>query len=308
MKSNTIINFPKTSKRKGRNHKSYLFQEENHKTISSIKSPPTTSRIMNQSPILSFPLNFDDNDNKYPSTLFSTSTRFYDPLYIKTNKYLKNILPYNTIKKISKQDYNNNNKKKKMSKSLFNKRILISRTIENKINESNKNKKLKKINILDFGNNLKLYDDKEKKYKEKSILEKRKKQLDEIYYDYDKNNQNQIMNSFSGNSANLLKNKVCFVKGIIDYLYPKLILKRMDFIKELKENRYKENKIKSNKPVIDNYFAVKHRNPEQNAAISKYLYGMDIDIIRPRGYFFEPKKTLINKCRVSKLTNEYDYI
>ena len=305
----SIINLPQTSKRKGRNPKLSLFLEENHKTISSIKSPPTTSRIMNQSPILTFPLKIDDNDSNFTSTLFSTSTRFYDPRSLKSNKYLKHIIPYNIIKKISNQDYNNNYKKKRISKSLYNKRILISRTIENKINESQKNKKLKKINILDFGNNLKLYDEIEKKFKEKSILEKRKKQLDEIYFDYDKNNQNQIMNSFSGNSANLLKNKVCFVKGIIDYLYPKLILKRMDFIKELKDKHYKENKTKSNKPVLDNYyFAIKHRNPEQNAAMSKYLYGMDIDIIRPRGYFFEPKKTLINKCRVSKLTNEYDFI
>ena len=305
----SIINLPQTSKRKGRNPKLSLFLEENHKTISSIKSPPTTSRIMNQSPILTFPLKIDDNDSIFTSTLFSTSTRFYDPRSLKSNKYLKHIIPYNIIKKISNQDYNNNYKKKRISKSLYNKRILISRTIENKINESQKNKKLKKINILDFGNNLKLYDEIEKKFKEKSILEKRKKQLDEIYFDYDKNNQNQIMNSFSGNSANLLKNKVCFVKGIIDYLYPKLILKRMDFIKELKDKHYKENKTKSNKPVLDNYyFAIKHRNPEQNAAMSKYLYGMDIDIIRPRGYFFEPKKTLINKCRVSKLTNEYDFI
>ena len=102
----SIINLPETSKRKGRNHKIPLFLEENHKTISSIKSPPTTSRIMNQSPILSFPLKIDDNDSNFTSTLFSTSTRFYDPLSLKSNKYLKNILPYNIIKKIPNQEYN----------------------------------------------------------------------------------------------------------------------------------------------------------------------------------------------------------
>ena len=161
----SIINLPQTSKRKGRNPKLSLFLEENHKTISSIKSPPTTSRIMNQSPILTFPLKIDDNDSNFTSTLFSTSTRFYDPRSLKSNKYLKQIIPYNIIKKISNQDYNNNYKKKRISKSLYNKRILISRTIENKINESQKNKKLKKINILDFGNNLKLYDEIEKKFK-----------------------------------------------------------------------------------------------------------------------------------------------
>ena len=55
------------------------------------------------------------------------------------------------------------------------------------------------------------------------------------------------------------------------------------------------------------FYIVKHRSPEQNAAISKYLYGGDLEIIRPRNNFIKIKKTLINKCKVSKLTNKYNY-
>ena len=42
--------------------------------------------------------------------------------------------------------------------------------------------------------------------------------------------------------------------------------------------------------------------------MSKYLYGGDLEIIRPRDNFIDLKKTLINKCIVSKLTYNYDYI
>ena len=161
---------------------------------------------------------------------------------------------------------------------------------------------------MDFGNNLKIYDENEKKNKKKAVLEKRTRQLDEIYFDYDKSNRNHIMNSFSGNSATLLKNKVCFVKGIVDYLYPKLVLKKMEFINGIKEKKYKVERDQLHKGVIGKYYTTKHRNPEQNATISKYLYGGDLEIIRPRDYFLKPKNTLINNCKVMKLTNKYDYV
>ena len=285
--------------RKGRNHNTSLFFNEKPKTISEIRPPLATSRTNNPSSILSFPLPIDDNDSHFPSYLFSTTTRFYNPL--------KKIIPVSNIFK-NKIKKNNNIKMKKISKSLFNRPVINSKTIEKKIKESKKTEKLKNINIFDFGNNIKLYDEAEKRKKEKIILEKINKQLNEIYYDYDKSNKNAIMNSFSGNSANLLKNKICFVKGIVDYLYPKLILQKIDFFNNIKANQYKINRKNLHKSLRHKYYKTKHRSPEENAAISKYIYGGNSEIIRPRKFFFEPKKTLINKCKVMKLTYDHDYL
>jgi hypothetical protein len=285
--------------RKGRNDNTSLFLNEKPKTISEIRHPPATSRTNNPPSILSFPLPTDDNDSHFPSYLFSTTTRFYNPL--------KKILPVSNIFK-NKIRKNNNIKMKKISKSLFNRPVINSKTIEKKIKESKKAEKLKNINIFDFGNNLKLYDEEEKRRKEKKILEKINNQLNEIYYDYDKSNKNAIMNSFSGNSANLLKNKICFVKGIVDYLYPKLILQKIDFFNDIKAKQYKIDIKNLHKSLRYKYYKTKHRSPEENAAISKYIFGGNSEIIRPRKFFFEPKKTLINKCKVLKLTYDYDYI
>ena len=302
-----IIYLPLTSKRNGRNHKSFL--KENPKTISTFKRVSNTSREMNpiSIPILSFPLNNTDNNDTNFLSFLLTSRKNYNPLSIKKHKILKIILPNsNIIKNKNKQSLNI--QKKNISKSLFNKPVILSKTIKDKIKKFKESKKLKKINILDFGNNLKLYDDIEKQQKEKTILEKRERQLNEIYYDYDKSNQKQIMNSFSGNRADLLKNKVCFVKGIVDYLYPKLILQKMDFINKMKEQNYKKEDIMMKKALIGKYFITRHRNPEQNATLSKYVYGRDLDILRARDNFILSKKILINRCKVSKLTYDYDYV
>ena len=293
--------------KKGRNHNISLFLNEKPKTISEIRPPPETSRTNNTPSILSFPLPTDDNDSHFPSYLFSTTTRFYNHFSMGGHKILKKILPVSNIFK-NKIKKNNNIKMKKISKSLFNRPVINSKIIEKKIKESKKTEKLKNINIFDFGNNLKLYDEAEKMRKEKIILEKINKQLNEIYYDYDKSNKNSIMNSFSGNSAHLLKNKICFVKGIVDYLYPKLILQKIGFFNDIKTKQYKIEKINLQKTLRHKYYKTKHRSPEENAAISKYIYGGNSEIIRPKKYFFEPKKTLINKCKVLKLTYDYDYV
>lgn len=302
-----IIYLPLTSKRNGRNHK--LFLKENKKTLTTERKISNTSREINtiSIPILSFPLKTNDNNDNTLSSLLLTSRTNYKPLSIRKHKILKIIVPNSNIfKNKEKKDLKIN--KKKISKSLFNKPVILSKTIKDKIKESKDSEKLKNINIFDFGNNLKLYDDTEKQQKEKIILEKRERQLNEIYYDYDKSNTKQIMNSFSGNRADLLKNKVCFVKGIIDYLYPKLILQKMGLINEMKKNNYKNGNKMIKNALFSKYFKTKHRNPEQNAVLSKYLYGRDLEIVRPRDNFIEPKKILINKCKVLKLTYDYDYI
>ena len=281
-----------------------LFLKEKLKNNSFKRVLSTTPNKIKQFPILSFPLSIKNNRKK-SSSLFLTSTNFS-----KSEKIFKTIMVNSTYRNKYKYtiDFNNNKSTKKISHSRFTKPVIVGKTIENKLKESKKMQQLKRINILDFGNNLKLYDEIEQKQKEKAILDKRTKQLDEIYYDYDKKNRKKIMNSFSGNSADLLRNKVIFVKGIIDYLYPKLVLNKMDFINEMKDKNYKEGRKQIEQELQGKIYISKHKNPEQTVAMSKYLYGGDLEIIRPRDNFIDLKKTLINKCIVSKLTYNYDYI
>ncbi len=287
-----------------------IYLKEKLKTICDTNHPPTTPKIQKSVPILTFPLSTNKkNNNKHFSSksLFLTSKYFYSYSLSKNNKILRTIMS-NSTNYNHKCKTENNKSIKKIVENRFIKPVIVSKTIENKIKESKKTKKLKKLNILDFGNNLKLYDEFEKKQKEKTILEKRTRELDEMYCDCDKKNRKIIMNSFSGNRADLLRNKIFFVKGIVDFLYPKYVLTKMDYINEIKENNYKEERKKMLHNFKSKFYISKHKNPQQTVAMSKYLYGGQLDIIRPREIFINLKKTLINKSIVSKLANDYDFI
>ena len=167
--------------------------------------------------------------------------------------------------------------------------------------------KLKHLNILDFGNNLKIYDEKEKKFKQKVILDKFERQLEEIYYDYDKNNKKVIINSFSGNNADLLRNKISFVTGIMNYLYPKIVLNKVEFLKKMKNKELKEEKIQLEYDLKGKYYNLKHKNPKENSAISKFFYMDDIENIKYGKYLTRPKM-MINNNIISKLKYEYDFM
>ena len=306
---NPLHIYQNQTKRKGRNSNSNLFPKkfllkEKPKTISVMRRFPASPYSLKQFPILTFPLS--NHNSKTYSSLFLCSNYSNKS---KNNIFFKTLLSKSSNYKTKKTiDIDNNKFRKKISESRFTKPVVIGKTIKNKIKESKKSNKLKKLNILDFGNHLKLYDEIEKKQKEKAIIEKRTKELDDIYFDYDKNNKKKITNSFSGNRADLLRNKIVFVKGIVDYLYPKLVLNKMEFINDMKDKNYKEGRVQVQNDLKSEYYISKHRNPEQASAMSKYLYGGDLDIIRPRENIIDLKKTFINKCIVSKLTHKYDFI
>lgn len=302
--------------RNGRNKKSpmssqNIFKKEKYNTISAIRRIPSTPDSKKIIPILTFPLSSNNNTKTY-SSLFLNPTNFYNQLLTKNqknNKYFKTILSNSPNYRIK---YPNDIKNQRYSQNFLEKNYtkpgIFRKTIENKKKETKKSEKLKKINILDFGKNLKLYDEIEQKQKEKTILEKRIKELDDIYYDYDKKNRKIIMNSFSGNRADLLRNKIIFVKGIVDFLYPKFVLNKMHVINDIKEKNYKEGRKQMLNYLKCDYYISKHRKPEQTSAMSKFFYGGDLDIIRPKDNFINLKKTFVNKCIVSKLTHKYDYM
>lgn len=190
------------------------------------------------------------------------------------------------------------------------KKIVLSklhRPVVNMKNAKISKEKLKHLNILDFGSNLKIYDEKEKKFKKKVILQKVDRQLDEIYYDYDKNNKKVIINSFSGNSADLLRNKVSFVTGIMNYLYPKIVLNKMEFLKKMKHIELKEEKTQLEYNLRGKIYNLKYKNPRQNAEISKYFYMDDVENLKYGKYLTRPK-VMVNNNVIGKLKYDYEFM
>ena len=177
-----------------------------------------------------------------------------------------------------------------------------------KILKSQQNKKVKKrVNLLDFGNKLKIYDSNEKV--NKNLIKKRLKQLDEIYFDYDKKNDRDKMNSFSGNGAELLKKKIYFVKGVMDYLYPKYVLKRLHFLNEQKEKEFLTEMKELSHRKHDNYYLLSHQTAEEASRLSKFDHGgaFSNEAIKMKGDCIKRKKSLINNRTMFKYIKDYDF-
>jgi len=257
------------------------------KTKSSLTSRDLTLKSISikESPTLCFPLPKPPKLNSF----------FYTPRNINIPISLKNrTMYYNSFSR-------KNTVKKKTIKSKLNRPVI------NLKNAKIIKDKLKHLNIIDFGSTLKLYDDNEKKMKKKVILQKIDRQLEEIYYDYDKNNQKVIINSFSGNSADLLRNKVSFVTGIMNYLYPKIVLNKMEFLKKMKHIELKEEKTQLEYNLRGKIYNLKYKNPRQNAEISKYFYMDDVENLKYGKYLTRPK-VMVNNNVIGKLKYDYEFM
>jgi hypothetical protein len=237
---------------------------------------------------------------------FKDTPTLYFPIKETHNKFLfpthRDVsLPFSYTRTLYNDSFNANKTfRKKMFKSKLNRPVNLKNVPISK-------EKLKHLNIIDFGSTLKIYDEKEKRYKKKVILDKMDRQLDEIYYDYDYKNRKEIVNSFSGNRADLLRNKVSFVTGIMNYLYPKIVLNKMEFLKKMKNIELIEEKKQLEIDLKGKYFNLKHKNPYQNAAVSKYFYMDDFKNLK-YGKYLERPKAIINNNVISKLKYEYDFV
>ena len=257
------------------------------KTKSSLTSRDLTLKSISikESPTLCFPLPNPPKLNSF----FLTPRNINIPISLKNrNMYYNSFNRKNTVKK-------------KTIKSKLNRPVI------NLKNAKIIKDKLKHLNIIDFGSTLKLYDDNEKKMKKKVILQKIDRQLEEIYYDYDKNNQKVIINSFSGNSADLLRNKVSFVTGIMNYLYPKIVLNKMEFLKKMKHIELKEEKTQLEYNLRGKIYNLKYKNPRQNAEISKYFYMDDVENLKYGKYLTRPK-VMVNNNVIGKLKYDYEFM
>ena len=257
------------------------------KTKSSLTSRDLTLKSISikESPTLCFPLPNPPKLNSF----------FLTPRNINIPISLKNRTMY----------YNSFNRKNTVKKKTI--KSKLNRPVINLKNAKIIKDKLKHLNIIDFGSTLKLYDDNEKKMKKKVILQKIDRQLEEIYYDYDKNNQKVIINSFSGNSADLLRNKVSFVTGIMNYLYPKIVLNKMEFLKKMKHIELKEEKTQLEYNLREKIYNLKYKNPRQNAEISKYFYMDDVENLKYGKYLTRPK-VMVNNNVIGKLKYDYEFM
>ena len=257
------------------------------KTKSSLTSRDLTLKSISikESPTLCFPLPNPPKLNSF----FLTPRNINIPISLKNRT-----MYYNSFSR-------KNTVKKKTIKSKLNRPVI------NLKNAKIIKDKLKHLNIIDFGSTLKLYDDNEKKMKKKVILQKIDRQLEEIYYDYDKNNQKVIINSFSGNSADLLRNKVSFVTGILNYLYPKIVLNKMEFLKKMKHIELKEEKTQLEYNLRGKIYNLKYKNPRQNAEISKYFYMDDVENLKYGKYLTRPK-VMVNNNVIGKLKYDYEFM
>jgi hypothetical protein len=257
------------------------------KTKSSLTSRDLTLKSISikESPTLCFPLPNPPKLNSF----------FLTPRNINIPISLKNRTMY----------YNSFNRKNTVKKKTI--KSKLNRAVINLKNAKIIKDKLKHLNIIDFGSTLKLYDDNEKKMKKKVILQKIDRQLEEIYYDYDKNNQKVIINSFSGNSADLLRNKVSFVTGIMNYLYPKIVLNKMEFLKKMKHIELKEEKTQLEYNLRGKIYNLKYKNPRQNAEISKYFYMDDVENLKYGKYLTRPK-VMVNNNVIGKLKYDYEFM
>ena len=217
-----------------------------------------------------------------------------------------------------KNDINNNNLTSfslfpKLSQINLSPNITIMKTKLNNIKKKNsiKSKNKPKRDLLTFDPCLKMLNDNlELNPYNQKLIEDRLKKKKELYFDYDKNNDEFKYNSFSGNNANLLKCKVLFVKGVYDYIYPRLVVKRMKFLEEQYRKDIKENVKKLNDEFNKNKIFIKRfRTREEKIKMSKYLLNgaYSNEAIKSKGNLIKLKKILLNRQLLTKLTKCYDY-
>lgn len=174
--------------------------EKSNKTISIIKHKKAKSNNYNFGNFQSF---------NYPIIL----TNEFKSLTSRFNKENNSISPRLTNEKI--------------------KQYLSDNDIKNNTKNENKNKTSNEF--LQFHHRLRLFIKREKNdNNNKNLINKiTEKNAEEMFFDYDKNkNKNS---GFSGNNAGLLRNKVLFVKGVMDYTFSKLMIKKMNFLDKEKK-------------------------------------------------------------------------
>ena len=200
--------------------------------------------------------------------------------------------------------------------------ILSTRTtkiqfFDSKSSKSNKKKpkiakKVKKTletQTLQFNKKLRLFMNiDEDKTKNKKFMEMVNKNIEEMYFDYDSSNTKKKTILFSGNNAGILRNKIYFVKGVMDYMFPKLTIKKMHFLDEEKNKKFKQEMIRAHSEGQNDIYKKRIMSAKQIVSNSKYKYnGIFSTNNLKRQLINKYKKIIVGGKKQLKLVHNYEF-
>ena len=238
--------------------------------------------------------NANDNNNNYKTSNFNYPIS--DSIYYKTNSNfsLSPILTQRSTK--SKYFNRKNNTPSKKEKS-------PPKT------ERKNHKKSLETQTLQFNKRLRLFMNMDGKKGNKKFQELVKKNIEDMYFDYDKNNDHKKNKLFSGNNAGILKNKIFFVKGVMDYMFPILTIKKMH---HLDREKYKKFQIEKKKVLSLNHNEIYNKRIMSASRIvtnSKYKYNEAFSFNNSLKHLLKnKKKTIIGGMTQIKKVDKYDFI
>ena len=238
--------------------------------------------------------NANDNNNNYKTSNFNYPIS--DSIYYKTNSNfsLSPILTQRSTK--SKYFNRKNNTPSKKEKS-------PPKT------ERKNHKKSLETQTLQFNKRLRLFMNMDGKKGNKKSQELVKKNIEDMYFDYDKNNDHKKNKLFSGNNAGILKNKIFFVKGVMDYMFPILTIKKMH---HLDREKYKKFQIEKKKVLSLNHNEIYNKRIMSASRIvtnSKYKYNEAFSFNNSLKHLLKnKKKIIIGGMTQIKKVDKYDFI
>jgi hypothetical protein len=238
--------------------------------------------------------NANDNNNNYKTSNFNYPIS--DSIYYKTNSNfsLSPILTQRSTK--SKYFNRKNNTPSKKEKS-------PPKT------ERKNHKKSLETQTLQFNKRLRLFMNMDGKKGNKKFQELVKKNIEDMYFDYDKNNDHKKNKLFSGNNAGILKNKIFFVKGVMDYMFPILTIKKMH---HLDREKYKKFQIEKKKVLSLNHNEIYNKRIMSASRIvtnSKYKYNEAFSFNNSLKHLLKnKKKIIIGGMTQIKKVDKYDFI
>ena len=183
------------------------------------------------------------------------------------------------------------------------------KSVKTKSKIAKKVKKTLETQTLQFNKKLRLFMNiDEDKTKNKKFMEMVNKNIEEMYFDYDSNNTKKKTILFSGNNAGILRNKIYFVKGVMDYMFPKLTIKKMHFLDEEKNKKFNQEMIRAHSLNQNDLYKKRIMSANQIVSNSKYKYnGIFSTNNLKRQLINKYKKIIVGGKKQFKIVHNYDF-
>ena len=184
-----------------------------------------------------------------------------------------------------------------------------SKSIKKKPKFAKKVKKTLETQTLQFNKKLRLFMNiDEDKTKNKKFMEMVNKNIEEMYFDYDSSNTKKKTILFSGNNAGILRNKIYFVKGVMDYMFPKLTIKKMHFLDDEKNKKFKQEMIRAHSEGQNDIYKKRIMSAKQIVSNSKYKYNGVFSTNNLRRQLLNKyKKIIVGGKKQLKLVHNYEF-